>query len=150
MKITRTVFALSMISVVSAFAFVSRSALSTSVKTTTSPSTARTLGIRMMSSTLSPMDFAKSEIEGNKVVVFSKSYCPFCTKTKTLFTDKGVDFKVHELNKMDEGDDIRDALLEMTGQKTFPNVFINGQHVGGNSETQDAESSGKLDELLAQ
>ena len=95
------------------------------------------------------MEFAKSEIENNKVVVFSKSYCPFCKKTKALFTEKGIDFKVYELNEMDNGGEIQDALLEISGQKTVPNVFINGVHVGGNSETQEANSSGKLDEMLA-
>ena len=50
---------------------------------------------------------------------------------------------------MDDGNDIQDALLEISGQRTVPNVFINGEHVGGNSDIQDADASGKLDELLA-
>lgn len=78
-----------------------------------------------------------------------QSFCPFCKKTKTLLTDKGVEFKLYELNEMDDGAEIQDALLEISGQKTVPNVFINGVHVGGNSETQDAEKSGKLDEMLS-
>ena len=150
MKIARTLIALTLASTVRGFAFVSRSAVSTSVasaRSTSSPSVGRTLGIRMMSS--SPMDFAKAEIANNKVVVFSKSFCPFCKKTKALFNEKGVDFKVYELNEMDDGADIQAALLEISGQKTVPNVFINGVHVGGNSETQEANSSGKLDEMLS-
>ena len=150
MKFAKTFIALTMASAVRGFSFVSRSALSTSVRSSLSPSSTvgpRSLGIRMMSA--SPMEFAKSEIENNKVVVFSKSYCPFCKKTKALFTEKGIDFKVYELNEMDNGGEIQDALLEISGQKTVPNVFINGVHVGGNSETQEASSSGKLDEMLA-
>jgi len=134
---------------VNGFAFVSRSALSTSVVQslkTASPTT-RTLGIRMMSG--NPMDFAKTEIESNKVVVFSKSFCPFCKKTKSLLTEKGVDFKLYELNEMDDGSAIQDALLEISGQKTVPNVFINGVHVGGNSEVQEANTNGELDKMLA-
>ena len=95
------------------------------------------------------MDFAKAEIANNKIVVFSKSYCPFCKKTKALLEDKEVDFKVYELNQMDDGAEIQDALAEISGQKTVPNVFINGKHIGGNSDMQDADASGKLDELLA-
>jgi glutaredoxin 3 len=97
----------------------------------------------------SAADFAKSEIEQNKVVVFSKSYCPYCTKTKDLFASLKVDAQIHELDKMDSGADIQAALLDMTGQRTVPNVFINGQHIGGNDATQAANASGKLKELLA-
>ena len=149
MKIGRTLIALSMASTaVYGFASVSRSALSTSVAQSlkTSSPAARTLGVRMMSG--SPMDFAKAEIEGNKVVVFSKSFCPFCKKTKSLLTEKGVDFKLYELNEMDDGPAIQEALAEISGQKTVPNVFIGGVHLGGNSDVQDANSSGELDKML--
>ena len=147
MKIARTLIALTLVSTVRSFTLGSRAALSTSVARATAPTTSRTLGIRMMSA--SPMDFAKTEIANNKIVVFSKSFCPFCKKTKSLLTQKGVDFTVYELNQMDDGGDIQDALLEISGQKTVPNVFINGEHIGGNSDMQDADASGKLDELLA-
>ena len=97
----------------------------------------------------SPSDFIQTAITNNKVVVFSKSYCPFCTKTKDLFSELGVDATVYELNQMDNGADIQDTLLELTGQRTVPNTFINGQHVGGNDNVQSANKSGKLKELLA-
>lgn len=96
----------------------------------------------------SAAEFAQGEIKNNKVVVFSKSYCPFCANTKTLFKDLNVDAKVIELDFMDEGDDIQAALLDISGQRTVPNVFINGEHVGGNDSVQAANSSGKLKELL--
>lgn len=158
MKITETLFALTTMmmstSVVRGFTSVSRSALSVATRSAlptagriSTPAAPRSLGIRMMSS--SPMDFAKAEIANNKVVVFSKSFCPFCKKTKSLLNEKGVDFALYELNEMDNGGDIQDALLEISGQKTVPNVFINGVHLGGNSETQEANASGKLDEMLA-
>lgn len=98
---------------------------------------------------MSQDEFAKSEIESNTVVVFSKSYCPYCTKTKELFTSMGVDFKVHELDKMgDDGPELQMALFKMTGQKSVPNVFVKGQHIGGNDDTQAAAKAGKLQELL--
>jgi len=49
---------------------------------------------------------------------------------------------------MDDGADIQAALLDLTGQKTVPNVFIKGQHLGGNDVTQEAAKSGKLQEML--
>ena len=94
-------------------------------------------------------DFAKTEIDKNKVVIFSKSYCPHCTKTKDLFKNLKVDGTViYELDDMKNGADIQAALLDMTGQRTVPNVFIKGKHVGGNDNVQAANKSGKLKELL--
>ena len=84
-----------------------------------------------------------------QVVVFSKTFCPFCRKTKNLFLDKGIDAKVIELDKVDNGDAIQDALLELSGQRTVPNVFIKGNHLGGNDDTQKAAREGKLEEMLA-
>ena len=83
------------------------------------------------------------------MVVFSKSFCPFCKKTKKLLDGKGVEYKAIELDKMDNGDSIQDALLELSGQRTVPNVFIKGTHLGGNDDAQKANKSGKLDEMLA-
>lgn len=94
------------------------------------------------------MEFAKTEIDSNDVVVFSKSYCPYCTATKTLLKDMSIDFTLYELDQMDNGADIQAALLEMSGQRTVPNVFIKGQHLGGNDKTQAAAKSGKLQEML--
>lgn len=96
-------------------------------------------------------DDIKATISGNKVVMYSKSYCPFCNQCKGLFSDKGIydDAKIIELDLVEDGQAIQDTLLAMTGQRTVPNVFINGQHLGGNDDTQKAAKSGKLDELLS-
>eukprot|EP00543_Licmophora_paradoxa_P003634 CAMPEP_0202454100 /NCGR_PEP_ID=MMETSP1360-20130828/11913_1 /ASSEMBLY_ACC=CAM_ASM_000848 /TAXON_ID=515479 /ORGANISM="Licmophora paradoxa, Strain CCMP2313" /LENGTH=145 /DNA_ID=CAMNT_0049073337 /DNA_START=38 /DNA_END=475 /DNA_ORIENTATION=+ len=92
----------------------------------------------------SPADFAKAEIAGSDVVVFSKSYCPFCKSTKALFASLNIDAKVIELNEIDNGAEIQDALLEISGQKTVPNVYIKGEHIGGNDATQALAKSGEL------
>lgn len=55
---------------------------------------------------------------------------------------------IYELDNMKNGPDIQAALLEMTGQRTVPNVFIKGKHVGGNDKVQEANKSGKLKVLL--
>lgn len=60
-----------------------------------------------------------------------------------------VDFKAIELDEIDNGDAIQAALLETSGQRTVPNVFVKGQHVGGNDDTQAAAKSGKLQEMLS-
>ena len=91
------------------------------------PSLGQTSMAHQTSSALSMSqdDFAKTEIDSNDVVVFSKSYCPFCQKTKDLFDGMGVDYKVHELDQIgDAGPDLQMALFKLTGQKTVPNVFV--------------------------
>jgi glutaredoxin 3 len=90
-----------------------------------------------------------SLIENNKVVVFSKSTCPFCSSTKRLFERMAiVNVVVIELDLLPEGREIQSLLQEMTGQRTVPNVFVNGKHFGGNSDIQMAAKSGALQEIL--
>jgi glutaredoxin 3 len=54
-----------------------------------------------------------------------------------------------EINERDDGADIQDALKELTGQRSVPNVFIKGKHLGGNDDTQKANKDGSLLKLLA-
>jgi glutaredoxin 3 len=105
----------------------------------------------IMSSRQAASAFIQSEIAKNKVVVFSKSYCPYCTNTKELFHSVLPDdpVTVHELDVMPNGYLYQQVLLALTGQRTFPNVFVNGEHIGGDSETQAAHREGRLQQLLA-
>ncbi|KAI5804467.1 putative glutaredoxin Grx1 [Geopyxis carbonaria] len=79
-------------------------------------------------------------IDENPVAVFSKSYCPYCTATKKTLSDLGAKFYVLELDQCDDGSEIQDALAELTGQRTVPNVFIDHKHIGGNSDLQAKKS----------
>ncbi|XP_038872335.1 thioredoxin reductase 1, cytoplasmic-like [Salvelinus namaycush] len=87
-------------------------------------------------------------IDSNQVLVFSKSYCPFCVKVKDLFKDLNVNCNVVELDLIEDGSNYQELLLEMTGQKTVPNVFINKTHVGGCDKTMKAHKDGVLQQLL--
>eukprot|EP00540_Astrosyne_radiata_P002378 CAMPEP_0116829436 /NCGR_PEP_ID=MMETSP0418-20121206/4211_1 /TAXON_ID=1158023 /ORGANISM="Astrosyne radiata, Strain 13vi08-1A" /LENGTH=114 /DNA_ID=CAMNT_0004458437 /DNA_START=911 /DNA_END=1255 /DNA_ORIENTATION=- len=92
-------------------------------------------------------DFIGDETSSHKVVIFSKSYCPYCRATKALL--RGVeDVVVHELDQMHTGSLIQSELLRLTGQRTVPSVWVNGQHLGGNDDTQAAARSGKLQQML--
>lgn len=59
-----------------------------------------------------------------------------------------IEAKVYELNQMDDGADIQADLEALTGQRTVPNVFVKGTHIGGNDDTQAAAKSGKINEML--
>ncbi|KAJ6668311.1 hypothetical protein lerEdw1_015688 [Lerista edwardsae] len=87
-------------------------------------------------------------IGSHRVMIFSKSYCPFCVKVKDLFHSLGIEYCVMELDQTDEGPSIQEVLLQMTGQRTVPNVFVSGTHVGGCDQTFQAYHSGLLQKLL--
>ncbi|RXM93729.1 Thioredoxin reductase 3 [Acipenser ruthenus] len=87
-------------------------------------------------------------IDSNQVMLFSKSYCPFCVKVKDLFKELNVAVHAVELDLIDEGSNFQDILLEITGQKTVPNVFVNKTHVGGCDKTLQAHKNGMLQKLL--
>ena len=91
----------------------------------------------------------KELILGSAVVLFSKSYCPFCTKTKALFAEIGAQEVCSiELDKDNDGPAIQAALLEVTGQRTVPNIFVGGRHIGGNDDAQAKAASNELQTLL--
>ncbi|KAK5811497.1 hypothetical protein PVK06_026834 [Gossypium arboreum] len=92
--------------------------------------------------------FVKKTISAHKIVIFSKSYCPYCRKAKSVFKElKQVPFVV-ELDERDDGWNIQDALSEIVSRRTVPQVFINGKHIGGSDDTVEAYQSGKLAKLL--
>ncbi|XP_008318767.1 thioredoxin reductase 3 [Cynoglossus semilaevis] len=87
-------------------------------------------------------------IDSNQVMIFSKSRCPYCVRVKELFTQLKVTCNVVELDLMEEGSSYQEMLLEMTGQRTVPNVFVNKKHVGGCDNTMQAHRDGSLQQLL--
>ena len=95
------------------------------------------------------MSEIQQTVAAQPVVVYSKSWCPFCTECKELLDSMEQPYTVVELDQRDDGDAVQAALLSLTRQRTVPNVFVGGQHLGGNDDTQKAAASGKLAELLA-
>lgn len=83
-----------------------------------------------------------------KVEIYTTSYCPFCTRAKALLRSKGVAFK-----EIDVGGDpeLREKMIELAGgRRTVPEIFINGQIIGGYDELRALEYKGKLDAILEQ
>lgn len=88
-------------------------------------------------------------IKNEHIFIASKTYCPYCQQAKKIILkDHGADAKVIELDEVTDGSAIQEYLAEITGQRTVPNVFIDGKHIGGCSDVQSLESSGKLASLL--
>lgn len=83
-----------------------------------------------------------------QTAVFSKSYCPYCSASKRLLDGLGAKYKLVELDEVPDGSAIQAALLEISGQRTVPNIFIGKKHIGGNSDLQ--AKSGELKGLLTE
>ena len=104
--------------------------------------------------------------------MFSKTYCPFCARAKALFEDLEVEHEVIELDERgkcdllclwraprmdfltlfmlcaDDGSKIQQILQDLTAQRSVPNVFINGKHIGGCDDLMALHASKKLTPLL--
>ncbi len=81
-----------------------------------------------------------------EVEIYTTMFCPFCFRAKRLLKDKGVAFREIDVS-MDPGG--RQKMVQRAGGRTsVPQIFIDGQHVGGSDELYALEQSGKLDPLL--
>ncbi|KAG7160028.1 Thioredoxin reductase 1- cytoplasmic-like [Homarus americanus] len=97
---------------------------------------------------LTPLQVVENSIKENKVMVFSKSYCPFCHKVKDLLNQLNVEYTTLELDQIENGSEVQHALTEISGQRTVPNVYINGEHLGGADKTFDTHAKGELLPLI--
>lgn len=80
-----------------------------------------------------------------KVEVYSTNYCPYCRAAEQLLNSKGVDYQAydvtHDRNK-------RDWLVQTTGRTTVPQIFIDGESIGGFTDMQALDRQGKLNTML--
>ncbi len=81
-----------------------------------------------------------------KVIIYSSDWCPFCTRAKTLLSNKGVKF---EEIRVDGKPDVRAQMAEKAKRTSVPQIWIDELHVGGCDELFALERGGKLDALLA-
>ncbi|MBN8555585.1 MAG: glutaredoxin 3 [Deltaproteobacteria bacterium] len=81
------------------------------------------------------------------VKVYTKNYCPYCTKAKILLTQKSVAFEEINLEKKDP--DFAQKLFAQTGFRTVPQIFIGDECIGGCDELYELEEAGELDKKLA-
>lgn len=81
-----------------------------------------------------------------RVEVFSGPYCPYCDKAKALLNKKNIAFE--EFNVKSDEVKLSEMLERSNGRKTIPQIFINGQHIGGCDDLYALDGAGKLDALL--
>ncbi len=82
-----------------------------------------------------------------KVIMYCTEVCPYCVRAEQLLQRKGV----HDIDKIriDLHPEQRDAMIQKTGRRTVPQIYINGEHVGGYDDMAALDRAGGLDEMLA-
>ena len=81
-----------------------------------------------------------------KVILYTTQYCPYCVQAKALLRHKGVSFEEIDVS---EDEALRVEMIEASGRRTVPQIFINDAAVGGFEELRALDEDGELDRLLA-
>lgn len=80
------------------------------------------------------------------VKMYTTAVCPYCTRAKALLHSRGVT-EIEEI-RIDNDPQKCDAMIELTGRRTVPQIFIGTTHVGGFDDLSKLDSEGKLEPLL--
>jgi glutaredoxin 3 len=81
-----------------------------------------------------------------KILMYTTATCPFCLNAERLLLSKGVT----QINKVrvDLEPDLRVEMMEKTGRRTVPQIYIDERHIGGFEELRALDLAGKLEPLL--
>ena len=82
-----------------------------------------------------------------KIEIYTTPWCGYCARAKALLDSKGAAYD--EMDVM-EDEAKRTEMRSRSKRTSVPQIFINGQHIGGSDELAALERAGKLDPLLAQ
>ena len=82
----------------------------------------------------------------SKVEIYSKAMCPYCDRAKQLLDAKSVAYT--EIRVDHNPDEFEVMLKRAQGRRTFPQIFINDQPIGGFDDMRALDQAGELDKLL--
>jgi len=83
------------------------------------------------------------------VIIHTKPGCPSCDKAETLLRDNGIPYtKVKYYPESADYTERRDAMFDLHGHRSFPNIFIGDAFVGGFAELKAMASTNRLEEML--
>ncbi|MBM7407015.1 MULTISPECIES: glutaredoxin 3 [Sphingomonas] len=82
-----------------------------------------------------------------KIEIYTKAFCPYCTRAKRLLESKGAGFEEFDITM--GGERRAEMLQRANGRTTVPQVFIDGRHIGGSDDLAALDRQGGLDPLLA-
>ncbi|KAI9351852.1 Alg9-like mannosyltransferase family-domain-containing protein [Pilaira anomala] len=89
----------------------------------------------------------QSTLRKYPVVLYSKTYCPYCKAAKQIIKKYCPSIQTIEVDLEKDGSNIQRALYELTGQYTFPNLFKSGKSLGGYDNLSDLDRKGQLNDL---
>ena len=81
-----------------------------------------------------------------KVEIYTGPLCAFCDFAKALLDRKGISYK--EIFIGDDTNKMEEMIKKSNGMRTVPQIFVDGQHIGGNDKLQALEKDGKLNSIL--
>ncbi|MEL6438709.1 MAG: glutaredoxin 3 [Cyanobacteria bacterium J06621_8] len=97
---------------------------------------------------LNPLLNRHPELIKANVEIYTWATCPYCIRAKLLLWWKGVDFVEY---KIDGDNDARERMAQRAnGRRSVPQIFVNGQHLGGCDDVYELDGKGELDSLLHQ
>ncbi|TAN84745.1 MAG: glutaredoxin 3 [Gallionella sp.] len=82
-----------------------------------------------------------------RVLMYCTAVCPYCVRAEQLLRGRGV--RDIEKIRVDLQPELRVAMMEKTGRRTVPQIYINGQHIGGYDDLASLDHAGELAKLLA-
>lgn len=82
-----------------------------------------------------------------RVLMYSTAVCPYCIRAEQLLHSKGVT-EIEKI-RVDLEPELRLAMMEKTGRRTVPQIYIDDQHIGGYDDLAALDRAGKLTPLLA-
>lgn len=82
-----------------------------------------------------------------RVQMYTTRICPYCQMAKRLLSGKGVG-SIEEI-RVDESPELLSRMIEKTGRRTVPQIYVGDQHVGGFDDLAALERAGQLGPLLA-
>ena len=81
-----------------------------------------------------------------EIVIYTKPGCPYCYMAMDLLKRKGADWT--EIVASNDPEKKREMVQRSNGRMTFPQIFIDGKHVGGSDDLHALDRQGRLDDRL--
>ena len=83
-----------------------------------------------------------------RIIMYCTEVCPYCVRAEHLLKRKGI----HDIDKIriDLHPERGAEMIQRTGRRTVPQIYINGEHVGGYDDMAALDQAGELDKMLAE
>ncbi|MDG2253243.1 MAG: glutaredoxin 3 [Methylophilaceae bacterium] len=82
----------------------------------------------------------------NNIKMYTSQFCPYCSNAESLLKSKG--YEISEKIYVDQDPEVLSKMIEMTGKRTVPQIFINDKYIGGFDELRKLDNTGDLDKVL--